>query len=229
MKAIALMVCCSGLWGATPDDSRETDSSLTGGLPRAGDGLGLLAGEAVFDEGAEELRFTFTFADDVYPADDWGHVDRQLWGYVDIDLDVPPVEQWNSNKSALSGYSSGLGIEAFVHLGTYSGGMAGLFDSAANRCADVPVSFTGPEVVITVDFDSIPGGPPTGDSIAYAAYFYDFLQSKSAVFPEGDGHALSVPEPALTGLLAFAMGTIACGRRGTWRSQQQGCDPRVSM
>jgi len=167
------------------------------GDPALGSEPDLIAGAALFDIDQQELRFEFSFSDSVFPADDFDHMDEQLWGFVDIDLDVPPVNNSSSMKSQQSGYLSNLGIEAYVDLGYAYEGEVSLFDSFGTWISDVPISFEANVVTICIPFSDLYGPGTPGNEIAYAAYFHDISYSTADVFPNGDGYLLSqrVPEP----------------------------------
>jgi len=190
----------------------DPNSPASGSLPD------LTQGNAFVDFGAGEMRFEFLFAEPVFPADDYGHYEQQLWGYVDIDLHVPPVDAGNSRKSALSGFASQLGIEAYVDLTQVSGGLAPLLDPAGGPIDSVcvPVVFDGQLVTITVPVADLPGPLAAGGQggyAAFAAYFHDVFQGTSDVFPNGDGYLLVTPEPASGAVIAGALLWWASTRR----------------
>jgi hypothetical protein len=178
--------------------------------PAAGTLPDLTQGNAFVDLGAGELRFEFLFAEPVYAADDWDHYDQQLFGFVDIDLDVPPVDAGNSMKSSFSGFASGLGIEAYVDLSQVMGGFTPLLDPGGSPIGsvNVPVVFAGELVTITIPMADLPGPGAAGDLGGYgafAAYFFDGFQMTSDVFPNGDGYLMITPEPASGVLLVSAL------------------------
>jgi len=181
------------------------------GTPALGTIPDLTSGTAFFDVDNGELRFDFVFTDNVYPANDFIHLDNQLHGYVDIDFDVPPAASGNSWKSQLSGYQSNLEIEAYIDLITASNVEVALRDSTGGLMANVPITFDGSQVSITIPFADLYGSTAPGDAIAYAAYFYDLYQSTADVFPNNDGYLISIPEPA--SLSALGIGALALLRR----------------
>jgi hypothetical protein len=181
--------------------------------PALGTAPDLLWGEAVLDRDHGQLRFRFGFADNVYPADDFEHYDSQLWGCVDIDLDVPPVGTGVSKKSELSGCLSDLGIEAYVDLGWATGGSTDLCDPNGNPISSVPISFSQNVVEIDIPLVDVYWTRPVGDRIACAAYFYDPTGSVADVFPNGRGYLIS-PEPGSATIVVLAL----CG----WLSKQSG-------
>ncbi len=221
--SVHVLLCCLAASAVSATDpvgdvyAFGDPNSLAGGtLPD------LTQGNAFVDFGLGELRFEFLFAEPVYPADDYDHYDQQLWGYVDIDVDVPPVNPGNSRKSAVSGFASLLGIEAYVDLSQVLGGSAPLFDPAGSPIDSVyvPVVFADELVTITIPVSDLPGPLAAGDQggyAAFAAYFFDGFQTTSDVFPNGDGYLLVTPEPASGVLLASALVWWASSRRASRR------------
>ena len=218
MSVHVLLCCLAASAVSATDPVGDVYAFGDPGSPAGGTLPDLTQGDAFVDFGFGEMRFEFLFAEPVYAADDWDHYDQQLFGYVDIDLDVPPVDAANSLKSAVSGFASQLGIEAYVDLSQVSGGSAPLLDPAGGPIDSVyvPVVFADELVTITIPVSDLPGPLAAGDQggyAAFAAYFYDGSQMTSDVFPNGDGYLLVTPEPASGVLLASALMWWASRRR----------------
>ncbi|HUW81770.1 MAG TPA: hypothetical protein VMZ31_03100 [Phycisphaerae bacterium] len=224
--SVHVLLCCLAASAVSATDPvgdvypvGDPNSAAGGTLPD------LRQGNAFVDFGLGEMRFEFLFAEPVYPADDYGHFDQRLMGYVDIDLDVPPVDPGNSLKSSFSGFASLLGIEAYVDLSQVMGGSAPLFDAAGSPVDSVyvPVVFADELVTITIPVSDLPGPLAAGDQggyAAFAAYFYDSSQMTSDVFPNGDGYLFVTPEPASGVLLASALLWWASSRRASTKRRR---------
>ncbi len=216
MAYAILLLSISASLGPTIDPVGDVYFPGMPGTPASGTIPDLILGAALFDDDNGELRFEFTFTDNVYPADDYAHMDNQLLGYVDIDLDDPPVASGNSWKSQLSGYQSNLGIEAYIDLLTASSDDVALMDPTGALLARVPIAFDGPQLSITIPFADLDGLATSGDAITYAAYFYDLWQSTADVFPNNDGY-LVVPEPVGLSVLGVGGLVLMLRRRQAWR------------
>jgi len=225
MSVHVLLCCLAASAVSSTDPIGDVYAFGDPGSPAAGTLPDLTEGSAFVDFGLGEMRFEFLFAEPVYPADDWDHYDQQLWGYVDIDLDVPPVDGANSRKSSFSGFASELGIEAYVDLSQVMGGSAPLLDASGNPIDSVyvPVVFAAELVTITIPVSDLPGPLAAGDQggyAAFAAYFYDSSQMTSDVFPNGDGYLFVTPEPASGVLLASALMWWASPRPASRRQRR---------
>jgi len=218
MSVHVLLCCLAASTASSTDPVGDVYAFGDPGTPAAGTLPDLTQGSALLDVGAGELRFEFWFADPVYPADDYDHYDQQLFGYLDIDLEVPPVDAGNSMKSTFSGFGSQLGIEAYVDLSQVMGGSAPLLDASGSPIDSVyvPVVFADELVTITIPVADLPGPLAAGDQggyAAFAAYFFDGFQMTSDVFPNGDGYLMVTPEPASGVLLVSAVMWWATRRR----------------
>jgi hypothetical protein len=224
MEALAVVVVVGCTAAGVDDPAGDVYFPSSPGTPAGGTLPDLVLGGATVDTTAGELRLEFEFADPVLPADDFSDPYKQLHGFVDIDLDVPAVDQKNSNKSNRSGFSSFLGIEASIDFSFVAGGVAPLSDSSGSIVASVPVTFSGTSVILTIPTTVLSGLGTVGSTIAYAAYFTNTLQDTADVFPNGDGHLISMPPTAPVPWMSLPGTGVALGLlllAGVWTARRR--------
>jgi hypothetical protein len=188
----------------------------------------LTSGNAWVDASHGELNFRFVFTRNVYLSDDFEHFEDAMNGYIDIDLNTPPGQKGISLKSDVSGYLSGLDVEAYLDLGMATDGTVEMYNRLGRWIADIPVECSGNVLTVRVPLSNLNAIMPIGDKIYYAAYFYSNLYDAADVFPNGErteGYGyLVVPEPATMSLGVFLAGAgIIASRRARCRR-----DPRRS-
>ena len=113
-----------------------------------------------------------------------------------------------SHKSSLTTVPSDLELIAYLDLFSVSQSTVWLNDGADTPLTSLPIAFGFDTVSVDVPVDVFPS-PVEG----YAVLLHNFHQDTWDMFPNGEGHAVIVPEPTTLSVFALILASVSRRRR----------------